>query len=276
MILDAHIHIDSDFPKTGALLDRLHEAGVDGGILFSLPPPTFRHKGLPSGSAEQRLDSLLTWTSEDQYLYPFYWIDPVDRDAHRQVEYAASRGAKGFKVICDRFFPSDSRAMDTFKNIADTGLPILFHSGILWDDSASSKYNRPVEFECLFFIPGLRFALSHLSWPWSDEHIAFVGKHNSIRKRHAGFTSALFSDLTPGTPPLYREETLKRLFLTGYSAEEIALFGSDQLASAYDPEHVRALLDTDQKIMEMLGISESAIGNYHSGNLRRFLEGNLE
>jgi len=81
---------------------------------------------------------------------------------------------------------------------------------------------------------------------------------------------------TPGTPPLYREETLKRLFLTGYSAEEIALFGSDQLASAYDPEHVRALLDTDQKIMEMLGISESAIGNYHSGNLRRFLEGNLE
>ena len=41
--------------------------------------------------------------------------------------------------------------------------------------TVSCEYNRPLHWEAVCRIPGLRFSLAHCSWPWYDEAIAAGG-----------------------------------------------------------------------------------------------------
>ena len=182
MILDGHIHMDyiedvniSDIQEK--LLTSLNLAGIYGGLVIS-PAPSSENSHKPI----KRINQVVTLTENHQHLYPFYWIDPTEEDALDQVDMAQEMGIDGFKVICNHFFPGDSRAMKAYEKIALNSKPMLFHSGILWDGTPSSKYNRPIEFECLLEIPNLKFSLAHVSWPWTDECIAVYGKMaNSMR-----------------------------------------------------------------------------------------------
>ncbi|MDD3155354.1 MAG: hypothetical protein PHS41_10840, partial [Victivallaceae bacterium] len=174
-MFDSHIHIDNSIVDIAQFKSLLKEAGVNEGIILSLPPENFftaREKLSPGA----RLDNLMLWCDGEENFHPFFWLDPIADDAAEQVSAALKRDVCGFKIICDRFYPSDERAMSIFKIIAASGKPILFHSGILWDGKSSSKYNHPIEFECLLDVPKLKFALAHASWPWCDELIALYGK----------------------------------------------------------------------------------------------------
>ena len=62
------------------------------------------------------------------------------------------------------------------KEIAKLNVPVIFHTGILWDGRVSSNYNRPLHWESLLPITNLRFSMGHCSWPWVDECIALYGK----------------------------------------------------------------------------------------------------
>ena len=83
MILDGHIHIDKGEARYEDFIERLKESGIDGGLVISLPLYSFESK--PS-SPQERLDNLFEWTASDPDLYPFYWIDPLEKDALDQVE----------------------------------------------------------------------------------------------------------------------------------------------------------------------------------------------
>ena len=83
MILDGHIHIDKGEVRHEDFKKRLKESGIDGGLVISLPLYSFESK--PS-SPQKRLDNLFEWTASDPDLYPFYWIDPLEKDALDQVE----------------------------------------------------------------------------------------------------------------------------------------------------------------------------------------------
>ena len=271
MILDGHIHIESSNICSAELLKRQKKAGVDGGIIISLRPQSFVFHGLAS-SPEERLSNLFQWTDASENLYPFFWIDPTENDAEKQVDMAIAKGVAGFKVICSHFYPSDPRAMKTFKLIAERGKPLLFHSGILWGGSGfSSKYNRPVEFEVLIEVKGLRFSLAHISWPWCDELIALYGKfHNAVESRE-DFSTEMFIDTTPGTPEIYRKEALTKLFTVGYEVENNVIFGSDCIAGEYNDKWTRNWLDIDNRIFSELGLSDEVKSNVNSNNLKRFL-----
>ncbi|MGB9620718.1 MAG: amidohydrolase family protein, partial [Armatimonadota bacterium] len=203
-VIDGHVHICDGPVDQGCLLERMGAAGVDGAVLISYAPAAF---GWEARMAAERLDNLLAWVDGCDVLYPVFWIDPLEPDALDQVALANRVGVRGFKVICTHFYPGDPRALDVFRAIAESGKPIMFHSGILWDGHDSSRYNRPVEFESLLAVPGLRFSLAHVSWPWCDECIAVFGK-----LRLSDLAGKMYIDLTPGTPPIYRQEVLTRLF----------------------------------------------------------------
>lgn len=268
MVLDGHIHIMDELVDPQGLLARMRTCGVDGGLLISLPPRGFFPNGLDLPS-KKRLDNLMAWGGESMSL--FFWIDPLDEDAIDQVDVAARRGVAGFKVICDRFYPGDERAMPVYRRMASLGLPVMFHSGILWDGKVSSKYNRPVEFEALLDVPGLRFAMAHIGWPWSDEMIALYGKLAEAKKRRTDTPVELFVDLTPGTPPIYREEVLTRLMKAGYDVRHNVYFGSDCLAGRYDTQWTDDWLRRDRRILSLLEISSEDQENLFWRNLERFL-----
>lgn len=267
MIFDGHIHIGSDQVNQSDFLGRLKEAGVDGGVVISLRPNSF---GGTSYTFEQRLNNLFAWTEQQPLLYPFFWIDPTEEDALHQVEVAVREGVSGFKVICNHFYPGDPRAMTVYKAIAAAKKPMLFHSGILWDDAASSKYNRPGEFEALLEVDHLRFALAHVSWPWIDENIAVYGKIlNATRSRSEA--CEMFIDITPGTPPIYRKEVLTKLFTVGYDIENNILFGVDSSANSYGVEYAKDWINRDNSIYKDLSLSPEVVQKVYTKNLKRFL-----
>lgn len=263
LIFDGHIHIQKGKPDIQSFSQKLAEAGVSGGVLISQAPDSFYSEGT-SISSENRLQNLFTWCKIGDNFHPLYWIDPLEDDAHKQIQAAVGMNVAGFKVICDRFYPSDPRAMKVFRLIAKNNLPILFHSGILWDGKPSSQYNKPASFEALLEIEGLRFCLAHMSWPWCDELIAVYGKFLNANIE-------MFVDITPGTPPIYRSDALIKLFTTGYDMENNVIFGSDCSVNTYNDSWVRQWIKRDNKIFSKLKLGNEVIKKIYRYNLERFL-----
>jgi len=270
MIIDGHVHIRTFGEKQSEFLERLHKAGVDGAVLVSLPPECFPGVAA-TGPAAERMDHLLSWVNPDANIYGLYWLDPLEEDACDQVRLAAERGIHGFKVICDRYYPCDERAMETFKVIATTGRPILFHSGILWDGKPSSPYSKPAQFEALLQVDGLTFTLAHISWPWCDELIAVYGKFLSAHALNPDLAVEMFVDITPGTPVIYRREVLTKLYTVGYDVAHNVIFGTDCAADDYNVDWTREWIDRDKQIFAELGLSQDAVNNVYAENVKRFL-----
>lgn len=273
MILDGHVHIATlEEPTPERLLGEMGTAGASGGILISLPPEgSVPNAG--SHSPRTRLMNVLGWCTGHETLFPFFWLDPLAEDALEQVEMAVDLGVSGFKVICDRFFPHDQQAMTVFRAIARQNRPILFHSGILWDGKASSRYNRPVEFEALGGVDDLRFSLAHIGWPWCDECIAVYGKLQDARRYFPNSGVEMYVDITPGTPPIYRQEALRRLFLTGYDVNRNVIFGSDSRTGKYAAEWVTSLAQGDHAILGDIGVDAEVMDGVFAENLQRFIHG---
>jgi predicted TIM-barrel fold metal-dependent hydrolase len=257
-------------PDSEGLAAQMKSAGVDGALMISLAPKCF---GVWANehTPKERIDNLFEWVGTHTQLFPFYWIDPTEDDAVDQVGLAGEAGVMGYKCICDHFYPNDARAQRVFREIAGSGKPLLLHSGILWDGKESSRYNRPLESESLLEIPGLRFALAHMSWPWCDELVALYGKFLSARRQRPGEISELFVDTTPGTPRIYREEALRKLFTVGYDVAGNVMIGSDQCTGRYKSDVVKGLISRDTETLRKLEVSEETIAAVLGGNLRRFL-----
>lgn len=270
MILDGHIHIAEGPVNHEGFIKKLKSAGIDGGVILSLPPSSFKVNKLVYTS-EERLDNLFAWQGSKSELYPFYWIDPMEHDAKEQVQLAHEYGVSGYKIICNKFYPNDRTAIEVYKEIAKTKKPLLFHSGILWDGQPSSKYNRPGEFEALLEINGLKFALAHVSWPWHDECIAVYGKFLHAYTVRPELSVEMFIDLTPGTPPIYRQEVLTKIFTVGYNIEQNVLFGLDSITNNYDHKLAKEWIGRDNEIYKSLGLDMGVIVNIYSENLKRFL-----
>ncbi len=272
MRFDGHIHLmDPMMPEGGALSRQLAAAGLDGGLLMSLPPPGYR-ADMQLG-AEARLEHLLARARSVPRCYPFFWIDPTDPQAECQLDRAAAAGIRGFKVICDHFYPYEARPMAIFKRIAEMGFPLLFHSGILGDGKFSSLYNRPVFFECLCQIPGLRFALAHCGWPWCDEHLAVFLLFRA-REQSVPDSAKMFIDNTAGTPHIYRRETFERLFNVCQIRDRM-FFGSDLLAENYHTDRAVQLMKRDDALYREFGLDDDEITCFYHQNLLRFITGEL-
>lgn len=249
---DCHIHL---MPLCGPIdppeifAEKAAGAGIDGGNIFSLPPSSFRPDPERSQHWEYRLQQLLEYTSKAPGFLPFFWLDPTEPNAEKQVEYANSTGVHGFKIIPNFF--EVSTVLGVLRQISGLGFPVLFHSGILFDHNASGQYTRPLAFESLLQVPGLTFALAHLGWPWCDEYIAIYGKLQAAENNFLhGLGLRMFAELTQGTPIVYRKEILRKLYFTGYHLQTRVLWGSDSLANNYNTEGVKRKLAYDRRIMQ--------------------------
>jgi predicted TIM-barrel fold metal-dependent hydrolase len=253
------------------LLEKMEMAGVYGGGLIS-PCPLQSKAPLLKLEYKERLKSVLDWTKNSNgRLIPILWVHPEEDDVLNRISNAAEEGIAAFKIICDNFYVSDPACMRMLEQIEKTKKPVLFHTGILWSGRASSKYNRPCEWESLLEFKNVKFSMGHCSWPWIDECIAVYGKflnYYNTEKR-----SEMFFDITPGTPEIYRKELITKLFTVGYDVEDNIMFGTDSLAEDYHPEWAEKWLRIDNGIMDELGVSDAVREKIYEGNLMRFLKG---
>lgn len=265
MVIDGHIHIKPGKPEPDKLKKLLGRCGIDGGVLISLPPE--------QGSFEFRLNNLKEWTEKNDSLMPFFWINPMEHGSFVQVKKAVDKGVAGFKIICDRFYPSDQKCMSVCKMAADSGKPILFHSGILWDGKPSSEYCRPVHFESLFSIKNLRFSLAHIGWPWCDEMIAVYGKFLNFRSRNPQSHTEMYIDMTPGTPEFYRKDVLTKIFKVGYDIGNNLIFGTDCDSVDYNTEWALNWIAADNEIYADLQVDDNTIRGIYKNNILSFVSG---
>jgi predicted TIM-barrel fold metal-dependent hydrolase len=161
--------------------------------------------------------------------------------------------------------------MALLRKIASLNVPVIFHTGILWDGNVSSSYNRPINWEALIEIEGIRFSMGHCSWPWVDECIAVYGKF--LHYYNTRISSEMFFDITPGTPEIYRRDLLTKLFTVGYDVENNIMFGTDSLTNDYNPSWLKKWLTLDNKIMDDLNISSDVRKKIYEDNFMRFLNG---
>ncbi|MBR5236489.1 MAG: amidohydrolase family protein [Clostridia bacterium] len=272
-IYDMHIHIEGNNPQPEFLLARLQKAGVYGGCVFSDCPHLGKNDGSlfdEGGTFKERLESVLNWTKGyEGRLFPVLWIHPDEENVFENIKVAADAGICAFKIICNDFFVYEDKSIRLLEEIAKLGKPVIFHSGILWDGGVSSVYNRPLHWEVVMNIKGLRFSLGHCSWPWVDECISLYGKFLNSLAQHD--TAEMFFDITPGTPEIYRKELLTKLYTIGYDMGHNIMFGTDCSANTYSADWCKNWLDIDSKIMLELGVSKENFENLYSENLMRFL-----
>ena len=268
-IFDMHIHSFKGEPNPNKLIDEMNQAGIYGGMIISNMP---KESNTETGSTfEERLEEALAWTKgfKDR-LFPVLWVHPYEENIIEKVHIAVDAGIMAFKVICANFYVYEEKSLELIREIAKLNKPIMFHTGILWDGLVSSNYNRPMNWEALLHIEGLRFSMGHCSWPWIDECIAMYGKFLDAKRRGQN-TAEMYFDITPGTPDIYRHELFYKMFNIGYDVKNNILFGTDLTAHRYLTRWAQRMLNLEGKIMDELGVSKACRENIYHNNLFRFL-----
>lgn len=265
---DMHVHSFNQPIDQAILLSNMEKAGIYGGCVFSNRPKEIDED--LGTSFEERLKEALAWAKgyEDR-IFPVLWIHPYEENILEKLHVAADAGIAAFKIICNNFYVYEEQSLLVLKEIAKLNKPVIFHTGILWDGKVSSDFCRPIHFEALLPITGLRFSMGHCSWPWIDECIALYGKFlNALNSRD---TAEMFFDLTPGTPEIYRKELLTKLYTIGYDVGDNLLFGTDSIAHSYRDEWTKNWLTIDGNILDELGVSKANREKLYKDNLLRFL-----
>ena len=267
-IYDMHIHLWPGEGNGEDLIKRLDAAAIYGGAVFSAPPAEMKMGD--AGSGEERLERVLSFTEKyPERLIPVLWIHPDEEGVSSLVKIAAGRGIKGFKIICNNYYVYENKSMELLSQIAEVGLPICFHSGILWSPGVSGEYNRPLNWERLIEIPKIRFSLAHCSWPWYDECLALYGKFLFLSNQE-NFSAEMYLDLTPGTPQSYRRDLLTKLLTSGLDVDHHMMFGTDCGAGDYRVEWAKKWMKIDNEIYDGLGIQAEPRQRIFGGNMLRF------
>ncbi|OGV53005.1 MAG: hypothetical protein A2X49_11320 [Lentisphaerae bacterium GWF2_52_8] len=253
-IYDGHIHLMPPHGDSPSVFEaKAKSVGIDGGMIISYPPADSRlyvTKKQKAPSNEQRISEIISYCAKISDYYPCYWINPTEPDAVDQVKYAKEQGIAAIKVICSKYPPS--AGLKAYRKCAELNLPVLFHSGILWDGEVSAEFNRPAAFECLLEVYGLRFALAHVSWPWCDECIALYGKLRQAQFAHPDRKLDMYIDICPGVPDISREDVFKKLVLIGYDVKNSLIFGIDSTANSYDCGWAKYVCDFDLKLFKSM------------------------
>ncbi len=276
---DCHVHF-SGGESASAVVAALKEARIDRIGAISPDP----------GQDPVRQNEAVEWMAGETAKAPdrllgFAWINPLLSGAREIAEHAfCDLGFVGFKLIPHHWHAYDEELAGFWQLLSTLRAPCIIHTGILWGYGDSSRFCRPVDFEVLIGYPGVRFALAHIGWPWTDECIALAGRFAAddvvadvmSSQEHAPrpatpSASQMYIDITMGAPRPYRREALSRALAV--AGDGRLLYGSD-CSRPEDPEALKAHLRVDYGILSgELGLSDESIHRIMCDNFESFVRG---
>jgi predicted TIM-barrel fold metal-dependent hydrolase len=265
MAIDVHIHLRGT-EKGDEILKSMDDVGLDRAVLFAPPPHRTDWGGDAPGTHQQSIDWIAETVAPDpDRLIGFAWIEPTLGDALEGVDYALGEKAlKGVKMIPNKWFPADERAQACYARTEGYDKPMLFHTGILWGTSDTSQYCRPAFFEIMLHYPGIRFAMAHISWPWTDECLAVNGKFRSNQKGE--WTS--YVDITSGAPRIWKVDALRKAL--AYLGDTHIVYGSDSNLPG-GAEYAARRLREDEEMLREAGASDETVERVLHSNALRWL-----
>ena len=114
----------------------------------------------------------------------FAGIDPTEDDALDQITHVTQTLGLSGLCLCPAaqdFHPSDTQAMAVFEKAAALRLPVVFYPGTHLSPKTKMEYARPhLLDEVARSFPNLKIVISHLGYPWVDEAIVLLGKHQNV------------------------------------------------------------------------------------------------
>jgi len=263
MFSDCHIHCAQD-ARGSKILKAMDAQGMDKAVLIA------PHMADSNKSVVRSIQIIARICSPaPERLIGFAWVEPTLSDAVKHVQIAADKGLRGVKMIPDHWYPYEERFFPVYEKVQELRRPMLFHSGILFGNMDSSRFCRPVFYEVMVHFPKIKFALAHISWPWTDECIAVAGRMRAAAGWRDMSRMQMYIDTTRGTPDFYRAEALDKALK--YLGPERLIYGSDDHAPG-DLAHSRWGIEADRNIIcRQLGRSEQDFKKIASENLDAFL-----
>jgi predicted TIM-barrel fold metal-dependent hydrolase len=186
---------------------------VDAGAATGMPPPVTNEE-IAELAAEHA-----------DVVIPFASIDPHSGAAgvRRVRDLVEHHGIRGFKFHPNEqaFFPNDPEHYPLYRAIAETGVPVVFHSGHTGVGAGRPggggvrlKYSNPIFVDDVAVdFPEMPIVLAHPSFPWQDEAISVALHKPSVHIDLSGWSPKYF----PANLIQYSNTLLK----------ERVLFGSD-------------------------------------------------
>ncbi len=263
MAIDVHIHTRGT-EDGNKILKAMDKVGLERVVLFAVPPHRSEAaKGLKEPH-KKIIDDIAKLVSVDpDRLIGFAWIEPTLDDAQAGVDYAlGEKKLRGVKMIPNHWYPADERAQACYQKIDGYAKPMLFHTGILWGDSDTSQYCRPAFYEIMLHYPNIKFAMAHMSWPWTDECFAVCGKFRAAGGYKKDNWRA-FVDITSGAPRIWKVDALRKAL--AYLGDRNLIYGSDCFA-AEDPDDLNGNLQMDREILRECGCSDETMERIFTKN----------
>jgi len=264
MAIDAHVH--SRGKETAAeILKAMDEAGMEKIFLFGPYP------GLDADRQRESDDFIAKIASEAKdRIVPFTFVEPRLESAPETLDRAINDlGIKAVKMIPMQWYPGGPEARAVYEKVQELGVPILFHSGILWGVRDDSQYCRPVYYEALLEYPKIKFAMAHMSWPWYDELLAVCGKYRAAKGRGNDRIQQIYIDITSGAPRMWKVDALRKALV--YLGDDTLMFGSDAGATAGD-YMLRRYTEDLSMLREEVGVRKETIDKIFSTNAMKLFQ----
>ena len=161
------------------ILNQMKCATLDKLCLLGQDEKSIDGKVIVSNEEISRLVNL-----EPEKFIGFASVDPLSETAEDELLYAFSNlNLSGLKLNPSKhhYYPNDCRLKPLLDICIKNNKPVIFHSGLSWEEGALSKFSRPVEFEEIAYsYPELRFCLAHFGWPWVRETAMLMLKYPNV------------------------------------------------------------------------------------------------
>ncbi len=171
MIINAHEHAWLGDPKETVpkyLADQPHDISVL----------------LPVGQKYNEL--VRRWAElEPDHFIPFYWLDLEDipSDVVRLQEAVKDQGHRGikFQPLLQHFRHNEPRMYPIYEKCIELGIPVLFHSGVVYFDEHLAHFASPVYVDQVATdLPELNVVIAHLGGNYSFEALVIAEKHENV------------------------------------------------------------------------------------------------
>ncbi|MFO0873754.1 MAG: amidohydrolase family protein [Phycisphaerales bacterium] len=119
-------------------------------------------------------------------------VDPMAGDPRGQVDAAAALGMIGISVspMAAGFHPTHSQAMRLYERCSERGLPVFVSRGVPLSPSGILEFGRPSAWdEVARSFPTVPIVIGELGYPWVDETLVLVGKHENVWAEVSGVAS---------------------------------------------------------------------------------------
>lgn len=157
----------------------------------------------------------------------FASVDPLQvKEAARVLDHAVKElGLKGLKLHppLQDFEPSDPRIRPIFKKAQELRIPILVHTGVVWQRNCRLELGHPMLWDKVAMdFPDLNIILAHCGWPWVLDAGVLAMRHPNVYLDIANtYTGTSFEHLS-----LVLTEMMPKRIVERFLADKL-LFGSD-------------------------------------------------